>query len=58
MVIKKTKDLGNVIDNVKKIHREDKNNVPLYLDDVKKQNKTKIKEAEYENEFLKYMLYS
>lgn len=58
MVIKKTKDLGNVIDNVKKIHREDKNNVPLYLDDVKKQNKTKIKEAEYDNEFLKYMLYS
>lgn len=39
---------------IKKLHKENKNDVPKYLDGLKKDEK--VKEATYDNDFLKYML--
>ncbi len=39
---------------IKKLHKKNKNDVPKYLDSLKKEEK--VKEASCDNEFLKYML--
>lgn len=44
----------NVKNTVKKLHKESKSDVPVYLDSLKKGKE--IKEATRDNEFLKYML--
>lgn len=52
-------DLNNIEiikDTVKRLHKKNKNDVPKYLDNIKKENNVKEKEATFDNEFLKYML--
>ena len=49
-----SKDWNNIKNTIQKLHKENKNDVPFYLDNLKKEKN--IKEATYDNEFLKYML--
>ncbi len=49
-----SKDWNNIKNTIQKLHKENKNDVPVYLDNLKKEKN--IKEATYDNEFLKYML--
>lgn len=39
---------------IKKLHKENKNDVPVFLDGLK--DKKNVKEADYDNDFLKYMI--
>ena len=41
---------------IRKLHENDKNDVPQYLDAIKEKKKMQIREAAYDNDFLKYML--
>lgn len=52
-------DLNNIEiikDTVKRLHKKNKDDVPKYLDNIKKEKNIKEKEATFDNEFLKYML--
>lgn len=51
-----SKDWNNIKNTIQKLHNENKNDVPVYLDNLKKEKHIEVKEATYENEFLKYML--
>lgn len=53
---KKLNELNQIKNTIKKIHKENKNDVPTYLDKLKEEEKMEIKEAEYDNDYLKYML--
>lgn len=48
--------LDDIKNTIKSIHKENKNDVPTYLDKLKEEEKMEIKEASYDNEYLKYML--
>ena len=41
---------------IRKLHENNKNDVPQYLDTIKTKKKMQIREATYDNDFLKYML--
>lgn len=43
-------------DKIIKLHKKNKDDVPQYLDTLKKKNNLGQKEADYDNEFLKYMI--
>lgn len=47
---------NSVEKTIKKIHKDNKEKVPEYLDKLKEEKQTVIKEASYNNEYLKYML--
>ena len=52
-------DLNNIEiikDTVKRLHKKNKDDVPKYLDNIKKEKNIKEKEVAFDNEFLKYML--
>lgn len=52
-------DLNNIEiikDTVKRLHKKNKDDVPKYLDSIKKENNIEEKEVSFDNEFLKYML--
>ena len=53
---KKSKECDDVKKTIQKLHKENKNDVPIYLDNLKNEKQVKIKEAAYDNDFLKYML--
>ena len=48
--------LDDIKNTIKSIHKENKNDVPTYLDKLKEEEKMEIKEASNDNEYLKYML--
>lgn len=63
--MEKTKNLNmqnkdynmDVINNtVKKLHKNNKNDVPVYLNNLKENKNSECKKATYDNEFIKYML--
>ena len=49
-------DIELIKNKIKKIHKSNKDNVPKYLDILKKEKNIQVKEATFDNEFLKYML--
>ena len=49
-------DIKLIKNKIKKIHKSNKDNVPKYLDILKKEKNIQVKEATFDNEFLKYML--
>lgn len=52
-------DLNNIEtikDTVKRLHKKNKDDVPKYLDNIKKEKNIEEKEVAFDNEFLKYML--
>ena len=53
---KELNKLNEIKNTIEKIHKENKENVPTYLDKLKEEEKMEIKEAEYDNDYLKYML--
>ena len=53
---KKSKEWDNIKNTIQKLHKENKNDVPVYLDNLKKEKQVEVKEATYNNDFLKYML--
>ena len=53
---KNLNDMDVIKDTVKKLHKQNKDDVPKYLDNLKKEKNIKEKEATINNEFLKYML--
>ena len=53
---KNLNDMDVIKDTVKKLHKQNKDDVPKYLDNLKKEKNIKEKEATIDNEFLKYML--
>ena len=50
------KDWEEIENTIQKLHKENKDDVPNYLDNLKKEKNVEIKEATYNNEYLKYML--
>ena len=50
------KDLDTIKNEIKEIHKENKEEVPTYLDNLKEEQKMEIREAECDNDYLKYML--
>ena len=53
---KESKEWDDIKNTVQKLHNENKNDVPVYLDNLKNEKLVDVKEATYDNEFLKYML--
>lgn len=49
------KEMKAIKEKIVKIHKSNKNEVPEFLDNLKKQFNLKYKEATSDNEFLKYM---
>ena len=49
-------DIELIKNKIKKIHKSNKDNVPKYLDILKKEKNIQVKETTFDNEFLKYML--
>ncbi len=49
-------NMDNVKETVKQLHKINKNDVPEYLDNLKASQQITIREATYDNEFLKCML--
>ena len=49
-------DIELIKNKIKKIHKSNKDNVHKYLDILKKEKNIQVKEATFDNEFLKYML--
>ena len=52
----KSDTLMDIKKTIRKLHENDKNDVPQYLDAIKEKKKMQIREAAYDNDFLKYML--
>ena len=52
----KSNTLMDIKRTIRKLHENNRNDVPQYLDTIKTKKKMQIREATYDNDFLKYML--
>ena len=53
---RESKNLKDNKDTIRELHKNNRDDVPKYLDNLKIEKKIQIKEATYDNDFLKYML--
>lgn len=53
---RESKKIKDIKETIRELHNSNKNDVPKYLDKLKKENNIQIREATYDNDFLKYML--